>query len=98
MRDDRQLSRAAHARWMLLCERPPAATNVDATSSSEAKGIYLSAARASVGGGPGSALWVEQQQQQQQQLSSAAGSPVAGVDYAHVWREEGGDAFVEVRA
>jgi hypothetical protein len=43
MRDNNALLRAAHARWMLLAERPPApGSGADATSCSDAKGVYLS--------------------------------------------------------
>jgi len=42
MHNDEQLRRAAHARWMLLCEREPTSKSADATSYAEAKGISSS--------------------------------------------------------
>lgn len=47
MHNDDDLIRAAQARWMLICERSP--LTGDATSSNEAKGIYMDAEPAVVG-------------------------------------------------
>jgi hypothetical protein len=58
MHNDEQLRRAAHARWMLLCEREPTSKSADATSCAEAKGIYLSDSPAVVGSSEGAALLV----------------------------------------
>lgn len=58
MHNDEQLRRAAHARWMLLCERDPTSKSADATSCAEAKGVYLSDKPAVVGSNEGAALLV----------------------------------------
>eukprot|EP00879_Flechtneria_rotunda_P018325 GHRR01019222.1.p1 GENE.GHRR01019222.1~~GHRR01019222.1.p1 ORF type:complete len:467 (+),score=165.34 GHRR01019222.1:176-1576(+) len=81
MRDDRELLRAAHARWMLLCEREPSCDAVDATSNSEAKGIYLGTAPAVVGSGQDTHLLVA--------------DTAAAAEHARVWREPNGDCYVQ---
>eukprot|EP00775_Hariotina_reticulata_P004395 gene4395-4648_t len=80
MHNDEQLRRAAHARWMLLCERDPTSKSADATSCAEAKGIYLSDKPAVVGSSEGAALLVAD--------SAAAGQ------HAQVWRDASGDCWV----
>lgn len=42
MRNDDEIFRSAHARWMLLTERDPTCDTADATSTIEAKGVYIS--------------------------------------------------------
>lgn len=82
MRDDRELLRAAHARWMLLCEREPSCDSVDATSNTEAKGIYLTTTPAVLGSSEDAQLLV-------------ADSAAAGM-HAKVWRDEKGDCYIQV--
>lgn len=82
MRDDRELLRAARARWMLLCERDPSCNTVDATSNTEAKGIYLSSDPALIGSSDDAHLLVAD--------SAAAG------EHAKVWREDNGDCYIQV--
>eukprot|EP00878_Enallax_costatus_P019607 GHUV01020690.1.p1 GENE.GHUV01020690.1~~GHUV01020690.1.p1 ORF type:complete len:262 (+),score=68.55 GHUV01020690.1:75-788(+) len=81
MRDDQELLRAAHARWMLLCEREPSCDSVDATSNSEAKGIYLSSTPAVIGSSEDAQLLLAD--------SAAAG------EHAKVWRDDKGDCYIQ---
>jgi hypothetical protein len=83
LRDDQQLLRAAHARWMLLCEREPTCDSVDADSNSEAKGVYLSSSPSTLGSSAESDLL----------LADAA----AAAQHARVWRDDLGDCYIEVR-
>jgi hypothetical protein len=82
LHDDQQLLRAAHARWMLLCEREPTCDSVDADSNSEAKGVYLSPSPSTLGSSAESDLL----------LADAA----AAAQHARAWRDEQGDCFIEV--
>jgi hypothetical protein len=82
LRDDQQLLRAAHARWMLLCEREPTCDTVDADSNSEAKGVYLSSSPSMLGSSADSDLL----------LADAA----AAAQHARAWRDEHGDCYLEV--
>jgi hypothetical protein len=82
LHDDQQLLRAAHARWMLLCEREPTCDSVDADSNSEAKGVYLSSSPSTLGSSAESDLL----------LADAA----AAAQHARAWRDEQGDCYIEV--
>lgn len=82
MHDDQKLLRAAHARWMLLCEREPTCNTVDATSNTEAKGIFMSSEPCTIGSAEGADLLV----------ADAA----AAAQHARVWRDEVGDCWVQV--
>lgn len=93
MRNDNEILRSAHARWMLLSERDPTCETVDATSTIEAKGIYIeqaplavgTAAAASNGNGNGAAAVPD---------LIVAGANVAA-EHARVWRDEAGDCWVQ---
>jgi hypothetical protein len=82
LHDDQQLLRAAHARWMLLCEREPTCDSVDADSNSEAKGVYLSSSASVLGSSADSDLL----------LADAA----VAAQHACAWRDEQGDCYLEV--
>jgi hypothetical protein len=82
LHDDQKLLRAAHARWMLLCEREPTCDSVDADSNSEAKGVYLSSSPSVLGSSAESDLL----------LADAA----AAAQHARAWRDEQGDCYIEV--
>jgi hypothetical protein len=92
MRNDNEILRSAHARWMLLSERDPTCETVDATSTIEAKGIYIEQAPLSVGtaaaaagNGNGAAAVLD---------LVVAGANVAA-EHARVWRDEAGDCWVQ---
>ncbi|KAF8060065.1 Zeaxanthin epoxidase [Scenedesmus sp. PABB004] len=84
MRDDTELRRAAHARWLLLTERPPSCGSVDATSVTEAKGVVLA---------PGAPAAVVGSDARAAALLVAGGG--AAGEHARVWRDERGDCFVQ---
>ena len=99
MRDNDALLRAAHARWMLLSERPPpAGSGADATSCSDAKGAYLSAERevivcgaasAAAAAGPGSGAGADA-------LLVVDDASVAADRHARAWRDTAsGDHFLQ---
>lgn len=104
MRNDDQILRSAHARWMLLSERDPTCETADATSTIEAKGVYIqdsplaigmaaaAAAAASIGNGNGNGA------------SPAAADvvpdlqvsgPNVAAEHARVWKDEAGDCWVQ---
>ncbi|KIZ01704.1 zeaxanthin epoxidase [Monoraphidium neglectum] len=94
MRDNDALLRATHARWMLLAERVPAeGSGADATSCSEAKGIYLTADNEAVISGAAAA----------DSADAAAGSlllvddaAVSSARHARAWRDgPAGDHFLQ---
>ncbi|KAF6258370.1 zeaxanthin epoxidase precursor [Scenedesmus sp. NREL 46B-D3] len=82
LHDDQKLLRAAHARWMLLCEREPTCDSVDADSNSEAKGVFLSSSPRTLGSSADSDLL----------LADTA----AAAQHARAWRDEQGDCYLEV--
>lgn len=82
MHNDQELLRAAHARWMLLCEREPTCDSVDATSNSEAKGVYMSSTPAVIGSSEEAHLL----------LADSA----AAAEHAKVWRDDKGDCYIQV--
>lgn len=95
MRNDDEILRSAHARWMLLSERDPTCDTADATSTIEAKGLYIeqaplaigsAAPAAAAGNGNGNASGVPD--------LAVAGAGVAA-EHARVWRDEAGDCWVQ---
>jgi hypothetical protein len=106
MRDDDQIRRSAHARWMLLSERSPSCATADATSSSEAKGIYITPTPQAVGSGGGesvaSAAPATNGNGNSAAAAAADGLPdlvVAGAgvarEHARVWQDDTGDCWVQ---
>jgi hypothetical protein len=98
MRNDDEILRSAHARWMLLSERDPSCQSADATSTIEAKGVYIESAPVSIGTAGASAAAANGNGNG----TAAAGGPdleVAGpgiaAEHARVWRDEVGDCWVQ---
>jgi hypothetical protein len=98
MRNDDEILRSAHARWMLLSERDPSCKSADATSTIEAKGVYIESAPVSIGSAGAAAAAGNGNGNG----TAAAGAPdleVAGSDiaaeHARVWRDEVGDCWVQ---
>lgn len=102
MHSDDEILRSAHARWMLLSERAPTCETVDATSTIEAKGVYIEQSPLAIGTAAAPATSVV----------SGAGNGLAAVDaslvpdlevsgpnvaaeHARVWKDSQGDCWVQ---
>jgi hypothetical protein len=106
MRNDDQILRSAHARWMLLSERDPTCNTADATSTIEAKGLYIEQAPLSIGSSTAAAAAAAPSTAAAAGNGSSNGSSsgvpdlaVAGAgvaaEHARVWRDEAGDCWVQ---
>lgn len=103
MRNDDEILRSAHARWMLLSEREPTCETADATSTIEAKGVYIQESPLAIG--TAAAAAAAGAASSSNGSSSAAGAslvpdlevagPNVAAEHARVWKDEQGDCWVQ---
>lgn len=86
MKNDDELLRAAHAKWMLLAERAPSDPAADPCSCSDAKGVYLSEEPTLVAGAGSSSG----------NAQLLVDCPAAGAEHAKAWKDAAsGDYFLQ---
>jgi len=102
MRNDDEIFRSAHARWMLLSERDPTCTTADATSSTEAKGVYINSEQPlSIGSAPASVASNGNGNGKAAATASAevpdlfVSGPSVAAEHARVWQDAQGDCWVQ---
>lgn len=100
MRNDNEILRSAHARWMLLSERNPTCDTADATSTIEAKGLYIERAPLAIGSAePTAAAAGNGNGNGNDNASGVPDLAVVGAgvsaEHARMWRDEAGDCWVQ---
>jgi hypothetical protein len=104
MHSDDEILRSAHARWMLLSERAPTCETVDATSTIEAKGVYIEQSPLAIGTAAAPATSVVSGAGSSNGLAAVDASlvpdlevsgPNVAAEHARVWKDSQGDCWVQ---
>jgi hypothetical protein len=104
MHSDDEILRSAHARWMLLSERAPTCETVDATSTIEAKGVYIEQSPLAIGSAAAPATSVVSGAGSGNGLAAVDASlvpdlevsgPNVTAEHARVWKDAQGDCWVQ---